>query len=154
MKKEIENLQNDIRQKDDNLLIVNNKNSLLENNKNEMDIKYHLLEKEKENLNKNYTDLLNQFNEKIFKEKTELEKENEFKENFKSLNISEEQKNLINMKQEELISYIIERDKYSKTLEESNKKLKEEIENSHNIKLKLEEEKNTLKVTNTTLNRY
>ena len=153
LKKEIENLQNDIRQKDDNLLIVNNKNSLLENNKNEMDIKYHLLEKEKENLNKNYTDLLNQFNEKIFKEKTELEKENEFKENFKSLNISEEQKNLINMKQEELISYIIERDKYSKTLEESNKKLKEEIENSHNIKLKLEEEKNSLKVTNTTLNR-
>ena len=71
LKKEIENLQNDIRQKDDNLLIVNNKNSLLENNKNEMDIKYHLLEKEKENLNKNYTDLLNKFNEKIFKEKTE-----------------------------------------------------------------------------------
>jgi hypothetical protein len=52
LKKEIENLQNDIREKDDNLLIVSNKNSLLENNKNEMDIKCHLLEKEKENLNR------------------------------------------------------------------------------------------------------
>ena len=99
------------------------------------------IRKRKRKFKQNYTDLLNQFNEKIFKEKTELEKENEFKENFKSLNISEEQKNLINMKQEELISYIIEKDKYSKTLEESNKKLKEEIENSHSIKLKLEEEK-------------
>ena len=153
LKKEIENFKNEKNQINDNLILLNNQISLFENNKNEIEKKYNNLEKENQQLNKNYSDLLNRFNEKLFKEKTELEKEKEFKENFKSLNIAEEQKNLINMHPEELISYIIERDKYNKNLEELNKKFKEELENYNNIKFKLEEDRNKLKVENTTLNR-
>ena len=153
LKKEIEKIKNEKNQINDNLILLNNQISLFENNKNEIEKKYNNLEKENQQLNKNYSDLLNRFNEKLFKEKTELEKEKEFKENFKSLNIAEEQKNLINMHPEELISYIIERDKYNKNLEELNKKFKEELENYNNIKFKLEEDRNKLKVENTTLNR-
>ena len=153
LKKEIEKIKNEKNQINDNLILLNNQISLFENNKNEIEKKYNNLEKENQQLNKNYSDLLNRFNEKLFKEKTELEKEKEFKENFKLLNIAEEQKNLINMHPEELISYIIERDKYNKNLEELNKKFKEELENYNNIKFKLEEDRNKLKVENTTLNR-
>ncbi len=153
LKKEIEKIKNEKNQINDNLILLNNQISLFENNKNEIEKKYNNLEKENQQLNKNYSDLLNRFNEKLFKEKTELEKEKEFKDNFKSLNIAEEQKNLINMHPEELISYIIERDKYNKNLEELNKKFKEELENYNNIKFKLEEDRNKLKVENTTLNR-
>jgi len=153
LKKEIENLKNEKNQINDNLILLNNEISLFKNNKNEIEKKYNNLEKVNEELNKNYSDLLNKFNENLFKEKKELEKEKEFKENFKSLNITEKQKNLINMHQEELISYINERDKYNKNLEDLNQKLKEEVENYHNINFQLEEEKNKLKIANTTLNR-
>ena len=141
---EINSLKSEINEKDKKIINLNDKIENFDNIKEDYEKQTNILKSENETLNKNYTNLLNDFNNKIFKKSDE----NDFTKKF---NLTDEQKNLVTMNHEALISYIIEKDKYNKTIEESNKNLKNKISEFEKIKSKFENDLSELKNENLTL---
>ena len=64
--------------------------------------------------------------------------------------LNEEQRNLVNSYHEQLISYIIEKDKYCGQIEEKNANIKKLYEESEKAKQILEKELNEMKILNST----
>ena len=121
----------------------NNEISLLQNKNKEKEEQILSLSKEKEMLNTNYKELLDKYNEQLSNTK---QKEQSANIAIKNLNLSEEYSKLGNMTQVQLILLIIEKDKYLKMTEDSNKDLKEKLDKILKEKNILEEESNKLKL--------
>ena len=148
---EIINLKNELNESKKNLIDYENKFNLLEINKNDLILKYNRLEKEKEILDNHYNKLLVEFNNKLFIEQQEKDKKKEELEKSKNNNLTEEQKNLIEMNKEILTSYMIERENYCNQLEEINKGLKKQIEDLEKKQEFYEKEFSNLKIENNTI---
>ena len=137
------NMKNEIITQKENISKANNEISLLQNKNNEKDEQINSLTKEKDILNKNYKDLLNKYNQQLTNTK---EKEKRASIAIQNLNLTGENLKLANMSKDQLISLIIEKDKYLKMTEDLNKDLNEKIEKITKEKNLIEEECNTLKL--------
>ena len=144
---EVNKLKKEINKKEEEVITTNNNLLYLTKEKDELETKYNLLNKEHEQLNNNYINLLNQFNRKIMKT-DQTEKPNI--EILEKAKLSDEQKNLVNSYHEELMSYIIEKDKYCAQIEESNNNYKKKYEELEKAKKDLEKELNDMKILNFT----
>ena len=105
-------------------ILSENKITTLEKNLQEKQNKISALKNENELISQKYKEVLDTLDRQLFKAK---EKEKFDEEAFKSMNLNERQKLLINKKPQELISYIVEKDNYCLTLENKNKSLIEKI---------------------------
>jgi chromosome segregation ATPase len=137
------NMKNEIITQKENISKAKNEISLLQNKNNEKDEQINSLTKEKDILNKNYKDLLNKYNQQLTNTK---EKEKRASIAIQNLNLTGENLKLANMSKDQLISLIIEKDKYLKMTEDLNKDLNEKIEKITKEKNLIEEECNTLKL--------
>lgn len=144
---ELKGLKKELSKKEEELITSNNKIIQYDKENEELQGKYNTLSKENEILNQNYTKLLNDFNSKVFNKK-----DNEIQDSIgDKLKLNEEQKNLVNLYHGELVSYIIEKDKYYNSLDETNKKLKEDLSQNNREKEAMKAEISELKVKTLTL---
>ena len=146
--KENINLKNESLKQNENLIKAKNEIISLENKIKENEEKFNSITKEKDLLNKNYTDLMNKYNEQLTNTQQREKKDNEA---IKNLNLTGGYLKLANMSKDQLISLIIEKDKYLKILEDSKKNLNEKIEKINNEKNNLQNQLNNLKVSFSTL---
>ena len=137
------NMKNEIITQKENISKANNEISSLQNKNNEKEDLINSLTKEKEVLSKNYKDLLDKYNEQLANTK---QREQRTSIAIQNLNLAEEYLNLVNMSKDQLISLIVEKDKYLKMTEKLNKDLNQKIEKINSEKNKLEEECNKLKL--------
>ena len=140
---DIKTMKNEIITQNENISKANNEISLLQNKNNEKDEQINSLTKEKEILNKNYKDLLNKYNEQLSNTK---EKEKRASIAIQNLNLTGENLKLANMSKDQLISLIIEKDKYLKMTEDLNKELNLKNEKINKEKNLIEDECNKLKL--------
>jgi chromosome segregation ATPase len=136
-------MKNEIITQKENISKANNEISSLQNKNNEKEDLINSLTKEKEVLSKNYKDLLDKYNEQLANTK---KKEQRTSIAIQNLNLTEEYLNLVNMSKDQLISLIVEKDKYLKMTEKLSKDLNQKIEKINSEKNKLEEECNKLKL--------
>ena len=136
-------MKSEIITQNENISKANNEISLLQNKNNEKDEQINSLTKEKDILNKNYKDLLNKYNEQLSNTK---EKEKRASIAIQNLNLTGENLKLANMSKDQLISLIIEKDKYLKMTEDLNKELNIKIEKITKEKNLIEDECNKLKL--------
>ena len=144
---EVNKLKKELNKKEEEVITGNNNLLFLSKEKDELETKFNLLNKEHEQLNNNYINLLNQFNRKVMKTDQNEKPNIEILEKAK---LSDEQKNLVNSYHEELMSYIIEKDKYCAQIEESNNNYKKKYEELEKAKKDLEKEFNEMKILNST----
>ena len=136
------NMKNEIITQKENISKLNNEISLLQNKNKEKEEQINSLTKDKETLNKNYKDLLDKYNEELSKTK---QKEQRTSIAIKNLNLTGEHLKLANMNKEQLISLIVEKDKYIKVIEDLNKDLNEKVNKITKEKNIIIEENNKLK---------
>ena len=105
-------------------ILLENKIQALEKNIEEKQNKIKSLKNENELISKKYREVLDTLNMQLYnaREKQKLDKEA-----FENMKLNEKQKLLINKTPQELIAFIIEKDKYCLTLENKNKTLLEKI---------------------------
>ena len=137
------NMKNEIISQKENISKANNEISLLQSKNKEKEEQINSLTKEKEVLSKNYKDLLDKYNEQLANTK---QKEQRTSIAIQNLNLTGEYLKLVNMTKDQLISLIVEKDKYLKMTEDLNKDLKEKIEKINEEKKGLEDECNKLKL--------
>ena len=151
---ELEKIKKELNAKEEEVIISNNNLIYVNKTKDEIETKYNLLSKDNEQLNNNYIHLLNQFNRRIMKKEDNTEDTSKL--DFDVINkeidakLNEEQRNLVNSYHEQLISYIIEKDKYCGQIEEKNANIKKLYEESEKAKQILEKELNEMKILNST----
>ena len=153
---ELKKISKELSKKEEELIISNNNLIFSIEEKKELETKYNLLKADYDKLNNTYINLLNQFNRKILNknsnESTEMHNNSDqlSKEINDKLNLNDEQKNLVNKYHEELISYVIEKEKYCAGIEEKNEQYKKNFEEFENIKKNYEKELNELKILSST----
>ena len=146
--KENTNLKNENLSQNENIIKSKNKISLLQNKIKENEDKINSILNEKDLLNKNYSDLMNKYNEQLTNTQ---QKEKQASEAIKNLNLTGNYIKLANMSKDQLISLIIEKDKYLNILENSKKDLNDKIEKITKEKNIIENELNNLKASFSTL---
>ena len=137
------NMKNEIISQKENISKANNEISLLQNKNKEKDDQINSLTKDKDTLNKNYKDLLDKYNEQLANTKR---KEQRTSIAIQNLNLTGENLNLANMSQDQLISLIVEKDKYIKVIEDLNKDLNEKVNKITKEKNIIEEENNKTRI--------
>ena len=137
------NMKNEIISQKENISKANNEISSLQNKNKEKEEQINSLTKEKDILSKNYKDLLDKYNEQLANTK---QKEEIASMAIQNLNLTGEYLKLANMSKDQLISLIIEKDKYLKMTEDLNKDLNEKIEKINNEKNLVDDECNKLKL--------
>ena len=140
------NLKNEIITHKENISKIDNELSLLKNKFKEKEEQINSLTKEKEILNANYKVLLDKYNEQLAQLANTKQKEEITSIAIQNLNLTGDYIKLANMSTDQLISLIIEKDKYLKIIEDLNKELNEKIEKINKEKNSLEEECNKLKL--------
>ena len=160
---EIDKLRKDLLHKGEELITSNNNLIFSQNKVNELEGKVNTVTKEKDILNKNYTELLQKLNNKILNENnnnkhtqnaninSQQEIQSKTEQMSQQLHLEPEQKNLINKYHSELISYIIEKDKYCCTLEQEMTTMKNHYNILENTKQSLENKITELTIQNSSL---
>ena len=136
-------MKNEIIIQKENISKANNEISSLQNKNKEKEDLINSLTKEKEKLSKNYKDLFDKYNEQLANTK---QKEERTSIAIQNLNLTGEYLKLVNMTKDQLISLIVEKDKYLKMTEDLNKDLNQKIEKLNSEKNSMEEEGNKLKL--------
>ena len=136
-------MKNEIISQKENISKANNEISSLQNKNTEKEEQINSLTKEKDILNKNYKELLDKYNEQLANTR---QKEQRTSIAIQNLNLSGEYLKLANMSKDQLISLIVEKDKYLKMTEDLNKDLNEKIEKINKEKNMVEDECNKLKL--------
>ena len=142
-----ENIKKENLAQNENLVKSKNEIYILEKKIKENEEKMNSILNEKYLLNSNYTDLMNRYNEQLTNSK---QKEQQTSEAIKNLNLTGAHLKLANMSKVQLISLIVEKDKYFKILENSKKELNEKFEKMEKEKNKIENELNNLKAKHST----
>ena len=141
----ISQLNNELNKKDKKEIELNNKIFDYESNKLQSEKQLLNLQTEFKKLNENFTVLQNNYNSQLLKKKT-LVKSQTLKSFQNNLNL--QQKNLINMNYDELINYIIEKDKNFTILQNKNQNLNNKILDFEKEKTKFKENFQDLKQEN------
>ena len=149
-KKMIEKFKEDLSKKDEELVQAKNKLLSQDSNIKENNNKINKLNESIEKLNKKYDELLNKYNNELASIE---EKEKKTLEAINNMNLTGKHQNLINMNKEQLIQYIVEKDKYYSTIEENNNNYKNKIDELEKIKLQNENEINNYKVISNSTNK-
>ena len=144
----ISKLNIELNKKDKNEIELNNKIFNYESNKIKSEKQLINLQKEFKQLNENFTLLQNNYNSQFLKKKTIIKSQT--LKNFQN-NFNLESKNLMNMNYDELINYIIEKDKNFNNLQNKNQNLMNKILDYKNEKNKFIENIQDLKQENLNL---
>lgn len=139
---EMKKLKNENLKLGDDIILANNKILDLQKIIEEKEANINSLKKENELVTNNYTDVLAKLNGQLFQIK---EKEKRKSQLIQNMNLNDSQKELVNKSPEELLFYIVEKEKYFNTLENKNKELMEKIEELENDRQKIIDEFSDLK---------
>ena len=124
LENEIRSLKEQSLKKSEEQFLLENKILALEKNLEEKQNNINALKKENELISQKYKEVLDTLDIQLWNAK---EKEKVDIEIYKKMNLNERQRLLINKPPQELIAYIVEKDKYLSTIENKNKTLIEKI---------------------------